>query len=242
MRILALDSCSRAGGAAVVCDGRPMGSMMLDCGYTHSETLLVCADNLLSGLHMTLQDMDAIAVTVGPGSFTGIRIGLSTAKGLAMAAELPLLPVSSLLAISYNIPCFDGIVAPCMDARRGQVYNALFERGTQMRRLCEDRALSADELTSELAARGAPVIFVGDGAQLCYNTCRDILPCAIAPSCQLHLQPAMAGAAAEQAYAAGETALVKYNEIMPVYLRLPQAERERLERERKMEHETDHRK
>lgn len=92
MRILALDSCSRAGGAAVLRDGQILGSVMLDCGYTHSETLLVSVNDLLSSLRMKLRDMDAIAVTVGPGSFTGIRIGLATAKGLAMSAGLPLLP------------------------------------------------------------------------------------------------------------------------------------------------------
>ena len=119
-----------------------------------------------------------------------------------MAAELPLLPVSSLLALSYNIPCFDGIVAPCMDARRGQVYNALFERGPQMRRLCEDRALSADELTAELAARGAPVILLAT-ARSCAIIHAGIFSLRHRPACQLHLQPAMAGAAAEQAYAAG---------------------------------------
>ena len=241
MRILALDSCSRAGGAAVLRDGQILGSVMLDCGFTHSETLLVSVNDLLSSLRMKLRDMDAIAVTVGPGSFTGIRIGLATAKGLAMAAGLPLLPVSSLLALAYNIACFDGVIAACMDARRGQVYNALFARKQNMHRLCPDRAVSAAALADELTRRGAPVIFVGDGATLCYNECKDRLPCAPAPECQLQLQPAMVGAAAEHAYAAGEIALTGHQEIMPVYLRLPQAERERLERERKKEHETDHR-
>ena len=162
MRILALDSCSRAGGAAVLRDGQILGSVMLDCGYTHSETLLVSVNDLLSSLRMKLRDMDAIAVTVGPGSFTGIRIGLATAKGLAMAAGLPLLPVSSLLALAYNIACFDGVIAACMDARRGQVYNALFARKQNMHRLCPDRAVSAAALADELTRRGAPVIFVGD--------------------------------------------------------------------------------
>ncbi len=160
-----------------------MGSMTLDCGYTHSETLLVCADNLLSGLHMTLQDMDAIAVTVGPGSFTGIRIGLSTAKDWQWRRSCRCCPYPPLLALSYNIPCFDGIVAPCMDARRGQVYNALFERGPQMRRLCEDRALSADELTAELAARGAPVILLAT-ARSCAIIHAGIFSPAPSPACQ----------------------------------------------------------
>ena len=182
MRILALDSCSRAGGAAVLRDGQILGSVMLDCGYTHSETLLVSVNDLLSSLRMKLRDMDAIAVTVGPGSFTGIRIGLATAKGLAMAAGLPLLPVSSLLALAYNIACFDGVIAACMDARRGQVYNALFARKQNMHRLCPDRAVSAAALADEPTRRGAPVIFVGDGATLCYNECKTGSPAPLHPN------------------------------------------------------------
>ena len=231
MRILALDSCSRAGGAAVVCDGRPMGSMTLDCGYTHSETLLVCADNLLSGLHMTLQDMDAIAVTVGPGSFTGIRIGLSTAKGLAMAAELPLLPVSSLLALSYNIPCFDGIVAPCMDARRAQVYNAVFSvEDGKLLRLSEDRAISIEELGAELKNLEKAIFLVGDGAELCYNTLRVSIPALCLLPEHLRGQHASGTALAAQAKIdAGEPG--SGLELIPSYLRLSQAERTRIEKE-----------
>lgn len=232
MRIFAIDGCTRAGGAAVVEDGVVLGSTVLNCGYTHSETLLAEADGLLRGLRMQIADMDAIAVTVGPGSFTGIRIGLATAKGLAMAARLPLLPVSSLLALSYNIPCFDGIVAACMDARRGQVYNALFSPAAAERRLCADRAVSDAELADELAERGEPVIFVGDGAKLCFDACAGRIPCFLAPPEHLQLDPAMVGVAAARGAASGEIEPVEHDKIMPVYLRMPQAEREKLERER----------
>ena len=172
-----------------------------------------------------VMDVDAIAVARGPGSFTGVRIGVSTAKGLAWGAQKPAIGVSTLEAMAYHgLAAGEGaLVCAAMDARRSQIYNALFEiRGGKPVRLCEDRAISLAELGEELGKMQKSAFLVGDGAQLCYNTCLDMgIPAVLAPG-NLVSQSAWGVAMA----AFGQTP-APAEELLPVYLRLSQAERER---------------
>ncbi len=234
MRILAIDSCTKACSAALYDNGKILASFNLNCALTHSQTLLPTIKQMLKEVELELENMDYIAVSVGPGSFTGIRIGLATAKGLAHANNTPLIGVSTLEALCYNVPYFEGIICPCLDARRSQVYNALFkfEDGV-LRRLSPDRAISAEDLKQELLSYSEKICFIGDGAYIGYNTAKDVLK-----SVQISENLNFIRADSVAMAAANETALCTFkeqafNEINPVYLRLSQAEREKLEKEGK---------
>ena len=225
MRILALETSAKAVSAAVTEDGKVLCSGYQDTGLTHSRTLMPIVEAMLKNTGLTVQDCDAVAVAAGPGSFTGIRIGVSTAKGLAWGAQKPAIGVSTLEAMAYHgIAAGEGaLVCTAMDARRSQIYNALFEiRDGKPRRLCQDRAISLAELGAELKKMQKSVFLVGDGAQLCYNTCLDMgIPAVLAPG-NLVVQSAWGVAMA----AFGQTP-APAEELLPVYLRLSQAERER---------------
>ena len=183
-----------------------------------------------------LEDVDVIAVAAGPGSFTGLRIGMAMVKGMGFALGKPCIPLSTLEGLAWNLRGWPGLICPVMDARVGQVYTALFrwENG-KMHRLMDDCAIAADELREHLAEYGAePKILVGDGAMLCYNKFEGQLEnLSMAPDHLLHQR---AGAMAELAaslLAEGKT--VSAGELAPVYLRLPQAERELKLRQQKGE-------
>ncbi len=225
MLILALESSAKAASAALCRDGVLIAQSQQCSGLTHSCTLLPMAEQMLKNTDTKLTDVDAIAVARGPGSFTGIRIGVSTAKGLAWGAQKPAIGVSTLEAMAYHgIAAGEGaLVCTAMDARRSQIYNALFEiRDGKPRRLCQDRAISLAELGAELKKMQKSVFLVGDGAQLCYNTCLDMgIPAVLAPG-NLVVQSAWGVAMA----AFGQTP-APAEELLPVYLRLSQAERER---------------
>ena len=191
------------------------------------------ARDLLNNCGTGLEQVDVIAVAAGPGSFTGLRIGVATAKGLAWAEDKDCAPCSTLESMAWPLASFrDAVIVCAMDARRKQVYNALFQTdGERLTRLSPDRAISLEELGEELKKIKKRKIVVGDGAKLCYNTLREQdgqLELAPEP---LRMQSAqgVARAALEQIRAGG---LVKGGELAPVYHRLSQAERERLERER----------
>ena len=181
------------------------------------------AENLLRNCDLGPQDIDACAVADGPGSFTGVRIGVAAAKGFSWGRELPCYGVSTLEAMARGAAITDGVFCCCMDARRAQVYNAVFEKtGSELVRLREDRAISLDDLCEDLQNIEKPIFLVGDGAQLCYNTCLDMgIPAVLAPG-NLVVQSAWGVAMA----AFGQTP-APAEELLPVYLRLSQAERER---------------
>ena len=228
MKILALETSAKSVSAAVVEDGMVLASAYQNIGLTHSVTLMPLVDSMLQHAALTAQDMGLIAVAAGPGSFTGLRIGISAAKGLAWALDLPCCGVSTLEAMAENVRDFEGTVICAMDARRQQVYNALFraERGC-LTRLTPDRAIALEELAAEIKNDENEKIIVGDGAQLCYTYLSEQgIPCRMAPP-SLVMQHAVgvAQTAGEMA-ARGET--VSAHELVPVYLRLSQAERERL--------------
>ena len=223
MLILAFESSAKPASAALVKDGQLLSQYMQCSALTHSRTLLPMAEDMLKNAELRLSDVDLIAVAHGPGSFTGIRIGVSTVKGLAWAAEKPCVGVSTLEAMAWHGLAVGGYICPVMDARRSQVYNALFkiENGRPVR-MTEDRPIALEELAKEVTALGAPVFLIGDGAALCfeYFTAHGV-PCVMAPD-NLRWQGV--------AMAAADKTPGNADELLPVYLRLSQAERERQER------------
>ena len=234
MLILALESSAKAASAAVARDGKLLDLEFRNDGLTHSVTLLPMAEQALRSCGLTIRDVDAVAVSRGPGSFTGIRIGVSAVKGLCWGAEKPAIGVSTLEAMAWNAENapVDSIVCCAMDARRSQVYNALFrmENGRPLR-LTEDRAIGLSELAEELRAAGKPIFVLGDGALLCYNYLSEkSVSATLAPE-QVRLQNAWGVCRAAEGAEPRPAA-----ELLPRYLRLSQAERERLER---MKKETD---
>ena len=230
MRILALETAAKAVSAAVTEDGRVLAAGYQDTGLTHSRTLMPIVEGLLSNTGLKAADMDAIAVSAGPGSFTGVRIGVSAAKGLAWAADKPCVAVSTLAALARNVSFIDGLIVCAMDARRQQVYNALFEaRDGALTRLTEDRAIALSDLAEELRSDPRPKTVLGDGGRMTYDFLTAAgVPCRLAPA---HLVKENAVSVALEAEAVARAGgLVTAQELAPVYLRPPQAERLRAER------------
>lgn len=227
MRILAFETSAKAVSTALVEDGNLIGEYYQNSGQTHSRTLMQMAEDLLRNCDLTADDVDAVACAAGPGSFTGVRIGAAAAKGFAWGREVPCFGVSTLEAMVRGAAWADGIYCAAMDARRSQVYTALFsmEHGV-LTRLTEDSALSLEELGARLRAQSGLKFLVGDGAALCYNTLGNDMPDLRLLPEHLRLQHA-AGAAllAWDRLSAGETPSGR--DLVPNYLRLSQAERER---------------
>ena len=232
MLILALESSATACSAALCRDGVLRAQFYADSGLTHSRTLLPMVESMLVSSGVQLDDVDVIAVAAGPGSFTGLRIGVTTAKGLAWKGDKDCAPCSSLESMAWPLAHLEGNLIVCaMDARRNQVYNALFlASGDRLERLSHDRAISLADLAEEVKKYKNSKIVVGDGAKLCYNALLEQgLDAKLAPQ-PLRMQSAW-GVARTAQRLAEEGALVKGRELVPVYHRLSQAERERLERE-----------
>lgn len=219
--VLGIDSSAVSAGCALVEGDKIVAEQFLNTRHTHSETLLPMISAMLKSAQVALSDVDKIAVSAGPGSFTGLRIGISCVKGLCDAAHKPCVSVSTLEAIAYNFLHIDGIICACMDARCKQVYNALFrsENGF-LTRLCEDRAISAADLSAELANLDGKVILAGDGAELMHTFTEGKYE--LAPPALRFQRGSGVCFAAQNAPEIASSAL------MPSYLRLPQAERERI--------------
>lgn len=231
MKILALETAAKAVSAAITGDGKVLASAYQDTGLTHSRTLMPLVELLLKNTGMALADLDAVAVSAGPGSFTGVRIGVSAAKGLAWAADKPCVAVSTLAALARNVAFCDGLVVCAMDARRQQVYNAVFEaRDGVLARLTEDRAIALSDLAVELGKDPRPKTVLGDGGRMCYEYLAAAgMPCRLAPA---HLVKENAVSVAMEAEELAEKGgLVSAQELAPVYLRPPQAERLRREKQ-----------
>ena len=227
MNILALESSATACSAAL-CRDRELLAQSFQCsGLTHSRTLLPMVNDLLKNCGQTLEQVDVIAVAAGPGSFTGLRIGVATAKGLAWARETPCAPCSTLESMAWPLAHLEGRLIVCaMDARRQQIYNAVFlAEGGELTRLREDRAVSLEEAAADVGEMDGPMTIVGDGAGLCFDflTARGV-ECRLAP---VHLRQQSAVGVAMAAWRRRGEAL-SAQELTPVYLRLSQAERERL--------------
>lgn len=237
MKILAFDSTAKSASAAVAEDGKILSYSVADNGLTHSEILLPMAEAVLLSAKISLDDVSLFAVTAGPGSFTGVRIGVATVKGLAQDYEEPArkncVAVSTLEALAENLAPSDGLLVPVMDARRNEVYNALFrfENGTLVR-LTPDRAISLAELGRELTEKygNETVRLCGDGYGVAMAALREYpLRLAETPPLLRVQNAASVAAVAYRAALRGET--VAEGELRPVYLRLPQAERDRLAKE-----------
>ena len=224
MKILAIETSAKSVSAAVVEGGVPLASAYQNMGLTHSRTLMPLVDGMLSAAGLRVRDMDLLAAANGPGSFTGLRIGVSALKGLAWALEKPCCGVSTLAAMARNLAHMEGLIICAMDARRSQVYNALFRsEGGALHRLTEDRALPIKELEGELWPHGREVLLLGDGAALCHQAF-SMWGARLAPEGVRYQRASSVALLGEQAAKEGKT--VPAGELAPVYLRLPQAERE----------------
>ena len=227
MKLLAFESSAKAASTALLSDGCLLAEYTQNSGQTHSRTLMEMAKNMLSGCDLTPQDIDAVAVAAGPGSFTGVRIGMACAKGFAWGRQLPLFGVSTLEAMVRGAACADGIYCACMDARKGQIYNAVFEwtAGTLLR-CTEDRAIAISELEQELPGLSGPVYLVGDGAKLVFETLTDKdLPLRLLPEHLRQQRASGVALAAMEKIASGEPGDAAA--LTPNYLRQAQAERTR---------------
>jgi tRNA threonylcarbamoyladenosine biosynthesis protein TsaB len=199
-----------------------LGQYFQNSGLTHSKTLMAMTESLLKNLGLQISDIGLAAVASGPGSFTGVRIGVSAVKGLAWGANIPVCGVSTLSAMAYQLQEFDGIICPVMDARRNQVYNAIFEwQDGSPKRICDDRAISLEELSSELRSCKKSITLIGDGTDLTAEYLRGV-------NLEFNTAPVLLRnqTAYGVALAAAASKPVSALELEPSYLRPSQAERE----------------
>lgn len=234
MILLAIESSSLVASIAVMSDDTLIGEYTTNFKKTHSQTLLPMMNEVVQMTGISMQDVDAIVISGGPGSFTGLRIGAATAKGLGLALEKPLVNVPTVDALAYNLYGTDQVICPIMDARRQQVYTGLYTfEDDDFKVLCAQKAVSIGEIVEEINDMGRPVIFLGDGVPVnkTYIIEHINVPCSFAPA---HLNAQRAGALValgKRYYEAGhiETA----DEHVPEYLRLSQAERELQEKQKR---------
>jgi tRNA threonylcarbamoyladenosine biosynthesis protein TsaB len=229
MKILSIECSATPCSVAVSENGKILASEFINEKLTHSQTLMPMAERVLSSLNINMNHIDGLAVSAGPGSFTGIRIGISAVKGLAAPKGLPCAAVSTLLSMAYNYYDTDCIVCAVMDARCNQVYNAVFDiSGGEITRICEDRALLCDELAEKIKIMSQTeqkrVIIVGDGANVFYPYVKEIPFVELADEARLYQNATGISKAALKIFE--QQNAVTPQELLPVYLRLPQAERE----------------
>ena len=234
MKILGIESSSLVASIAIVEDENMLAEYTVNFKKTHSQTLLPMLDEVMRMLGMELQEVDAIAVSGGPGSFTGLRIGAATAKGLGFALQKPLIHVPTLDATAYNLCGSDALICPIMDARRNQVYNGLYYCDRDLKVICAQRAVDMHELILELNARGERVIFLGDGVPVYQKIIENeiTIPYTFAMAHQ-NRQRAASVASLGLCYAR-ENKMVSASDFAPNYLRKSQAEREREEAMKKL--------
>ncbi|MBQ3089805.1 MAG: tRNA (adenosine(37)-N6)-threonylcarbamoyltransferase complex dimerization subunit type 1 TsaB [Oscillospiraceae bacterium] len=236
MKILAIETSAKAASVCLCEDEFLIAQSYQNSGLTHSQTILPMCTALLDGCGVKMSDVDLIACAAGPGSFTGLRIGLSTAKGLAWSLEKPCCGVSTLEAMAWQAAHIPGPIICAMDARRNQVYNACFSSdGESLTRLTEDRAIALSDLFEEITEKKGHIV-VGDGAELCYNYGRKLgAELKLAPP---HFRFQSAWGVARAALVQAKTGAITDAEGLNAnYIRLSQAERERMERIHKMKGE-----
>ena len=230
MLTLAFETSAKAASVALMENGKLLGESYQNTGLTHSQTLMVMAEDLLKQCGKTVSDVTAVAVAEGPGSFTGVRIGVAAAKGLAWGGELPCYGVSTLESMALTLGIYEGHICACMDARRNQVYNSIFYVNSGvMERVTEDRAIALSDLKTDLEHIDGPIFLVGDGSALTYNTLKDTIDnLVLPPEHRMHQRASGVALAAAKKVAAGDPGDAAA--MVPNYLRLSQAERERNER------------
>ncbi len=228
MIILSFDTTAHSGSVSLIEDGKIIGEFFINTKLTHSQTLMTMCNALFENTYRNIDEVDFFAVNAGPGSFTGVRIGVSAIKAMAWAKNKPCVSVSTLESIAYNMKSSGAIVCALMDARCNQFYNALFkcEENGNIIRLCEDRASSFEEIaTSLIGYHDERIILCGDGADLAYKLMSGLVENLEVAQQQLRYQKASGvGLVAIEKAIKGETLTAK--QLMPTYLRLSQAERE----------------
>ena len=232
MLTLAFETSAKAASVALTENGKLLAESYQNTGLTHSQTLMVMAEDLLKQCGKTMSDVTAVAVAEGPGSFTGVRIGVSAAKGLAWGGQIPCYGVSTLEAMAVSLGVYEGHICACMDARRNQVYNALFlvDNG-KIERISEDRAIALTDLQEELEHIDGPIFLVGDGSMLTHKTLSGAIDSLILPpEHRMHQRAVGVALLAEKKQICGDAG--DGNALSPNYLRLSQAERERMEKEK----------
>lgn len=232
MKILAIDTSSISASVAILEDDLLVGEFFTNTKATHSLTVMPMVENLLLQCNCSIEEIDVFAVNVGPGSFTGLRIGISAVKGMAYALDKPCVGVSTLESLAYNLPYVNGVVCPVMDARCDQVYTATFYPNKEkLERLTQDTPLSIACLEENLKTEKKDVFLVGDGANLCYNKLEKLGNIRIAPN---HLRFSRASSVALVAYYKFlKEGAINADALSPEYLRLPQAQRELLAKQEK---------
>lgn len=232
MKIVGIDSSGLVASVALVCDGVLVGEYTINNKKTHSQTLLPMLEAMLTMAEVDISEIDAVAVAAGPGSFTGLRIGASTAKGLAGALNIPIVPVPTLVGLAANFMNRESLVCPLMDARRNQAYFGIYECGEkEIKPMCEEAALPIEEIIEKVNQMNRGVIFLGDGVPVFKQTLEEnvVVPFSFAMP-QDNCQRAGNIAALGEIYLA-EGKKMPAREFAPFYLRLSQAERERAQRE-----------
>lgn len=236
MKILALDSSAIAASVALCEDERLLAEYTLNNGNTHSETILPMIESVLGQFGMTADDVDLFAASSGPGSFTGVRIGAATLKGLAFGKDKPCAQVSTLEALAENLTVYTGLICPVMNARRSQVYTALFRSdGRTLTRLLPDSAMAITELDGILSEYGEPVAFCGDGYTITVSALEKT-SAVFVPDRLRHQSAYSVAAVAYRSFLNGET--VTDTQFKVTYLRPSQAEREMMEKNNNKKEET----
>lgn len=233
MKILGIDTTAKVSTAALMCNGIIICEMNLNNGLTHSQTIMSIVNSVLKFSSVSLDEIDIFAVTTGPGSFTGVRIGVSLVKGLAFPRNTKCMGLSSLEALAYNMYGIDAYICPVMDARRSQVYTALFEfRDGGMVRLMEDDILKIENLGEKIKNLSKPVFFLGDGSELCYNVLENVNRNFKIASKSIRYQKGASVCllANELLEKYGDEHILYSDTLLPSYLRPSQAEREYVER------------
>ncbi len=233
MKILSVDTSSNVATVAVTDDEKLVCEILVNTKKTHSQTLMPMIDSALKQSELEISDIDLIASANGPGSFTGLRIGVSAVKGLAHAMDIPVVGVSILTAMAYNLPFCEYVISPILDARRDQVYNAVYEWSDgELKEVFKPRALSVDELIDEFLTSEKKVVFLGDGVSVHREYIKEKLgdKAVFAPVSANEQRASGLAAAAKKLYDEGKA--VSCYELAPIYLRKPQAERELEEKEK----------
>jgi tRNA threonylcarbamoyladenosine biosynthesis protein TsaB len=225
LKILSVESSAVSVSAAICEDNIILGEFFNNTHQTHSQTLMPMVQALLYNCRISINEIDVFAVSAGPGSFTGVRIGVSAVKGMAIVHSNPCVAVSTLETIAHNLYGQNCIACAVMDARCNQVYNALFDvNESGISRKTEDRALSINDLKKELEIYKKNIILVGDGAKLCYNNMQEMHNIFLAPEHLMYQRASAVGLLGAEYFKSGMA--VQASELLPFYLRLPQAERE----------------
>ncbi len=229
MKILSMECSATPASVAIIEDGKVLASSFANVKLTHSQTLMPMLENTLNAAKLTINNIEGLSISNGPGSFTGVRIGISALKGLAAPKSLPCVAVSTLRAMAENFKDLDCFVCAVMDARCNQVYNAMFEiKNGEIKRLCEDRALMCSELADEIKNNyqnsDKCVIIVGDGTDIFYPYVENTHNVRKSTAHSRFQNAVGVGLVSEKDFLEGKT--VNASALLPFYLRLPQAERE----------------